>query len=146
MGSIFFPFRVDSSLEGTWCQGTQKEVTKFDCPLKMAEIYQVYQLLLNYYFSFIAITVPGLAFGGTIPLDIWLDDVTCSGDEPALGACKHQPWGVSNCQHIEDAGVVCIPRSCKYNYSTYRPVADMKTLRAYTNGEAPDQFEQLCFG
>ncbi|XP_076455166.1 scavenger receptor cysteine-rich domain-containing protein DMBT1-like [Babylonia areolata] len=46
---------------------------------------------------------------GNPGLKIWLDDVVCQGTEPALGACNHKPWGAQNCQHHEDAGVMCIP-------------------------------------
>ncbi|KFQ38483.1 Deleted in malignant brain tumors 1 protein, partial [Mesitornis unicolor] len=38
---------------------------------------------------------------------IWLDDVGCTGSENALTQCRAQPWGQSNCNHREDAGVVC---------------------------------------
>ncbi|NXA56657.1 DMBT1 protein, partial [Nothocercus julius] len=48
----------------------------------------------------------GARFGpGTGP--IWLDDVGCSGEEAALGQCRARPWGRNNCNHEEDASVVC---------------------------------------
>ncbi|NXL39600.1 DMBT1 protein, partial [Glaucidium brasilianum] len=38
---------------------------------------------------------------------IWLDNVLCSGTEAALSECLARPWGVHNCDHGEDASVVC---------------------------------------
>ncbi|XP_033634052.1 scavenger receptor cysteine-rich type 1 protein M130-like isoform X1 [Asterias rubens] len=38
---------------------------------------------------------------------IVLDNVMCNGDETSLLACEHAGIGINNCQHDEDAGVVC---------------------------------------
>ncbi|NWZ88663.1 DMBT1 protein, partial [Poecile atricapillus] len=38
---------------------------------------------------------------------IWLDDVICTGKERDFFRCAHRTWGDHNCQHAEDAAVVC---------------------------------------
>ncbi|NXP79142.1 DMBT1 protein, partial [Ramphastos sulfuratus] len=38
---------------------------------------------------------------------IWLDQVSCVGTEEVLSSCPARPWGITNCTHAEDAGVVC---------------------------------------
>ncbi|NXX51152.1 DMBT1 protein, partial [Tricholaema leucomelas] len=54
-----------------------------------------------------ALSAPGTAHFGQGAERIWLDDVNCSGAETALSECRARPWGDHNCNHGEDAGVVC---------------------------------------
>ena len=48
------------------------------------------------------------AFGQGVG-DIFLDNVVCDGNELRLVDCASNPLAAHNCQHNQDAGVVCQP-------------------------------------
>ena len=53
-----------------------------------------------------SVPFPLARFGGGIG-DILIDDTKCKGKEKWLGECSGINWGVSDCEHTEDAGVLC---------------------------------------
>uniref|UniRef100_A0A8D0DDV1 SRCR domain-containing protein n=1 Tax=Sander lucioperca TaxID=283035 RepID=A0A8D0DDV1_SANLU len=54
-----------------------------------------------------ALSAPHSASFGEGTGEIWLDNVACSGSEGSVTLCQHRGFGTHNCNHGEDAGVVC---------------------------------------
>ena len=53
-----------------------------------------------------AVTLSISAYGGGVG-EIILDEVTCSGQEAKLVNCSHLDLKIHDCDHFEDAGVIC---------------------------------------
>ncbi|XP_064386909.1 uncharacterized protein LOC135335369 isoform X2 [Halichondria panicea] len=51
-------------------------------------------------------------YSGQVTGDIFLDNLNCVGNETRLIDCPHNGVGVHNCDHSEDAGVVCQNEVC----------------------------------
>uniref|UniRef100_A0A7N4NHU3 SRCR domain-containing protein n=1 Tax=Sarcophilus harrisii TaxID=9305 RepID=A0A7N4NHU3_SARHA len=81
-----------------------------------------------------AVGAPGHGRFGAGVGDILLDDVRCVGNEASLEQCHHSGWGVHNCKHQEDAGVICtgIPQGLGLQF-TILPLHIKGTLRLVSN-------------
>uniref|UniRef100_A0A3B4B0Z8 Soluble scavenger receptor cysteine-rich domain-containing protein SSC5D n=1 Tax=Periophthalmus magnuspinnatus TaxID=409849 RepID=A0A3B4B0Z8_9GOBI len=54
-----------------------------------------------------AVAVKYKAFYGKGTDQVWMDDIDCTGRENALSECPHRGFGENDCDHNEDAGLVC---------------------------------------
>ena len=54
-----------------------------------------------------AIEAPREARFGEGSGPIWMDDVHCNYDDTKLQNCTFKGWGSHNCDHDEDASVIC---------------------------------------
>ena len=57
-----------------------------------------------------ALGAPRHAPFGTGEGVIWLEEVSCTGNESSLADCTHGDWGDVRCDHRTDVGLVCRPK------------------------------------
>lgn len=46
---------------------------------------------------------------------IWLDNISCNGNESALWDCGHHEWGIHDCHHNEDATLTCSGKIARHH-------------------------------
>lgn len=68
---------------------------------------------------------PSVSLPLSVPGRIWLDNVHCTGGEKSLAQCQSNGFGVSDCKHSEDVGVVC----------TQKRIAGFKFIRNQANSD-----------
>ena len=54
-----------------------------------------------------ALSAEGNAHYGSGSGKIWMDDVSCIGNELGLQQCPFRGFGRNDCMHFEDAGITC---------------------------------------
>ncbi|XP_021942881.1 uncharacterized protein LOC110841538 isoform X2 [Zootermopsis nevadensis] len=58
---------------------------------------------------------------------IWLDQLHCTGNETGITECLHSYWGEHNCQHSEDAAVICMPGDIRQSLNPHEMDAESRT-------------------
>uniref|UniRef100_UPI003AAC332A scavenger receptor cysteine-rich domain-containing group B protein-like n=1 Tax=Centroberyx gerrardi TaxID=166262 RepID=UPI003AAC332A len=74
-----------------------------------------------------ALSAPGRAHFGRGQGPIWLDNVNCTGAESMLRECRHAELGSHDCDHSEEAGVVCEGKTqtqAQVNLSAFQEMDD----------------------
>ncbi|XP_065361311.1 uncharacterized protein LOC135954976 isoform X2 [Calliphora vicina] len=74
---------------------------------------------------------------------IWLDQVSCLGNETKIDECNHWSWGENNCNHTEDVGLKCLagpkPIPSKPNTSITAPKAeDLESTLQFEQSDLDD--------
>ncbi|XP_078057468.1 scavenger receptor cysteine-rich type 1 protein M130-like [Mustelus asterias] len=89
--------RVEVFYNGTWGAVCSDKLDNHDAEVICKQLHCGAFSYINY---------DAQLFGpGTGP--IWLDNIECNLNERTLWQCQTDTWGKHNCQHSEDAGVVC---------------------------------------
>ena len=70
-------------------------------------IYSIYYVIVILLLYISGATATSVAYFGRGSGSILLDDVQCTGNETSIFSCSHNSIGSHNCDHSNDAGVVC---------------------------------------
>ncbi|KFP11879.1 Deleted in malignant brain tumors 1 protein, partial [Egretta garzetta] len=79
-----------------------------------------------------ALSAPGAGQFGRGDGIIWMDETNCTGLESTLSACRARPWGINNCYHGEDAGVVCSGDQCSFGVPPHVAVGGGSAVSSFS--------------
>ncbi len=83
-------------------------------------INNYYEMTLLLAFLVKGATVIGNAPNGAGTGEIWLDNLSCLGNEQNLFSCPSNPLGTHNCVHNEDLSAMCTTGTNSYTSSVAR--------------------------
>ncbi|XP_061173569.1 deleted in malignant brain tumors 1 protein-like [Saccostrea echinata] len=98
-GSLPYEGRVEIKHNGVWGTVCDDGLDKKDAAVVCS--------MLGFPRNFA--TAKSNAFYGQGSGKIWIDDISCGGHESNILQCNSSALGTHNCQHSEDAGVLCSP-------------------------------------
>lgn len=76
---------------------------------------------------------------------IWLDDMRCQGTESHLSACSFKDWGVTDCSHKEDVGVICETAGSNWTFSDFTQSLDHSIMLSDDLGQIFDSGDSCDF-
>ena len=99
-------------IETAMCNKSQELSSLIQLPnlLVFFGILTFYSLLLASHMIFDAVNL-----SLPIELPIWLNDLSCAGNETSLIDCSHSPLGTQNCYHSKDVAIRCVCKLLHYS-------------------------------
>ncbi|XP_052809439.1 neurogenic locus notch homolog protein 1-like [Mya arenaria] len=91
------------------------------------------------------VTLRSHAYFGAGSGQIWLDDVTCQGNETVIDMCMSRPWGQHNCGHNQDVGVTCSSHAIRLRNGETQYEGRVEVLHNGTWGTICDDHTDINF-
>ncbi|XP_052761826.1 deleted in malignant brain tumors 1 protein-like [Mya arenaria] len=90
-------------------------------------------------------TVRPSAYFGAGSGQIWLDDVSCQGNEPEVDLCRYNSLGRHDCGHNEDVGVTCSSSAIRLSNGRHTKVGRVEVFHNGTWGTICDDSTNINF-
>jgi len=89
-----------------------------------------------------AIRAPHFAHFGQGSGYIWMDNVHCLGHESSIENCAHNGWNVENCDHSEDASVVCFASNTTLGSNAVTPSTAIQIVPTTSSSMSSSYYAQ----